>query len=72
MVMVIMSLSGNGTSATEEGALMVTGSSGLNCVANIKNVNRRNATSVMAVISTDVLLRGTLTLGILLFITDEY
>ena len=40
-----------------------TTSGGLNLEVSIKNVNNRNDTSHMAVISMDVLLRGTLTLG---------
>jgi hypothetical protein len=67
MVIVMISTSGIGTSATDEGALTVTGSSGLNWVANIKNVSSKKATSVMAVISTVVLLRGTLTFGIVFY-----
>jgi hypothetical protein len=49
----------------EEGVSTMTGSSGLNFVASIKKVRSRNATSVIAVISTLVLLRGIFTLGIL-------
>ena len=63
-----MSVSGNFISEIEEGVVTVTGSSGLNLVANIKNVSSKNATSVIAVMSTTVLLRGTFTFDIVFII----
>ena len=53
---------------TEPGGVISTASDGLNCVANMKKVNNRNATSHIAVISTVVLPRFILALPIIYFL----
>jgi hypothetical protein len=57
-------LSGAVLEDTELGVVTVNASGGLNLVANMKNDSNRNATSHIAVMSMDVLLRGILALGI--------
>jgi hypothetical protein len=58
------SLSGATFAATELGVVTAMASAGLNFVVKIKNDNRRNATSHIAVMSMLVLLRGNLALPI--------
>jgi hypothetical protein len=54
---------------TDFGVTTASASEGLNFVVRIKNANRRNATSHIAVISILVLFRGTLTFGMIQLIS---
>jgi hypothetical protein len=58
-------LSGSFISEIDLGIVTITGSSALNWVVSMKKVNRRKATSHIAVMSTFVLFLGTFTFGIL-------
>jgi hypothetical protein len=63
-----MDFSGAALVDTEDGAETVTASGGFCLVANIKNESKRNATSHMAVISIEVLLRGIFALPMIIVI----
>ena len=52
IVMVMISISGNLISETDEGVSTITGSSALNLVVSIKNVTSKNARSTIGVISS--------------------
>jgi len=62
--MVMISLSGTLIPEMDEGVSMAAASCDRNWAVRIKNVNKRNATSHIAVISTEELARFTLTAGI--------
>src|SRR5690606_4623788 len=70
-----MKSSGIGVVDVDAGVLTSTGSFGLILVAKMKKVSNKNATSHIAVMSTNVLLRGILTLGIIslfYYIDDKF